>query len=136
MNQIIFLLLMLIAAIIDIRKRMVPDSIWIMTIILSLVPPDGGRVAGILAALPLFIAGITVGGIGGGDVKLMGAIGMMLGFEKAVAVLIIALASLLAFHGIRKVLHRYRQPNSSNQKEQAYPLVPFLMLGSVIVMLL
>ena len=136
MNQIIFLLLMLIAASIDIRKRMVPDSIWIMIIILSLVSPDGGRVAGIVAALPLFIAGITVGGIGGGDVKLMGAIGMMLGVEKAVAVLIIALASLLAFHGIRKVLHRYRQPNSSEGLEQAYPLVPFLMLGSVIVMLL
>ena len=41
MNQIIFLLLMLIAAIIDIRKRMVPDSIWIMIIILSLVPGQG-----------------------------------------------------------------------------------------------
>lgn len=83
--------LLLVASIMDIRTRTIPDSISLSLVLISLIPPEPVRMAGILAALPLLIAGITVGGIGGGDIKLTGACGMVLGLERAFMGLLIGL---------------------------------------------
>ena len=83
-------------------------------------------------ALPLLIAGITVGGIGGGDIKLTGACGLVLGFERTLAGLLMALMFLLLFHWAGQCIRKCKKINCGVGKEQAYPLVPFLLLGMLI----
>lgn len=78
---------------------------------------------------------ITVGGIGGGDIKLTGACGLVLGFERTLAGLLMALSFLLLFHAVRQCVRKIRKANCVAEKEQAYPLVPFLLLGMVISVL-
>lgn len=55
-----------LAAVFDIRKRIVPDWIPCLMAGISLIPPGQPDFLGMLACLPLLIAGITAGGIGGG----------------------------------------------------------------------
>ena len=128
----LFFLILSLAAVSDIRKRMIPD--WMPLIIagVSLIPSEPVYVAGLLVALLLIIAGITVGGIGGGDIKLTGACGLVLGFERTLAGLLMALSLLLLFHAARQCIRKISKINCTAEKEQAYPLVPFLLVGMVI----
>ena len=65
----LFFLVLSLAAVSDIRKRMIPDWMPLLIAGVSLLPPEPVYLTGLLVALPLLIAGITVGGIGGGDIK-------------------------------------------------------------------
>lgn len=128
----LFFLVLSFAAVSDIRKRIIPDWMPIAMAGISLLPPESVYLTGLLMALPLFIAGITVGGIGGGDIKLTGACGLVLGFERTLAGLLIALCFLLLFHAARQYIREIKKVNCVAEKEQAYPLVPFLLFGMVI----
>ncbi len=125
---IILCSLLLAASAIDIRTRTIPDMIGLLIAAISLIPPEPVRMAGVLAALPLLIAGLSVGGIGGGDIKLTGACGMVLGLERTFMGLLAGLILMLAFHGMKMILKSSRK----NGKEQAYPLVPFLTAGMLL----
>ena len=125
----LFFVLLSLAAVSDIRKRIIPDWMPILIAGVSLFPPEPVYLAGLFVALPQFFAGITVGGIGGGDIKLTGACGLVLGFERTLAGLLMALSLLLLFHAARQCI---RKINCVAEKEQAYPLVPFLLVGMVI----
>lgn len=94
----LFFLVLSLAAVSDIRKRMIPDWMPLLIAGVSLLPPEPVYLTGLLVALPLLIAGITVGGIGGGDIKLTGACGLVLGFERTLSGLLMALMFLLLFH--------------------------------------
>ena len=61
-----------LAAVMDIRTRTIPDWLVVLVALTSMLPPGQPNLLGVLAGLPLLLAGITIGGIGGGDVKLMG----------------------------------------------------------------
>lgn len=87
----LFFLVLSLAAVSDIRKRMIPDWMPLLIAGVSLLPPEPVYLTGLLVALPLLIAGITVGGIGGGDIKLTGACGLVLGFERTLSGLLMAL---------------------------------------------
>ena len=123
----LFFLVLSLAAVSDIRKRMIPDWMPLLIAGVSLLPPEPVYLTGLLVALPLLIAGITVGGIGGGDIKLAGACGLVFGFERTLAGLL-----LLLFHVVRQCIRKIRKLNCVAEKEQAYPLVPFLLVGMVI----
>ena len=125
----LFFMLLLLAAVSDIRKRIIPDWIPLMIAGISLIPPGTVHLTGLLAALPLFVAGITAGGIGGGDIKLAGACGLVLGFERTIAGLIMALCLLMLFHAAKQCTRKMRKAKWEAGKGQAYPLVPFLFLG-------
>lgn len=128
----LFFLILSLAAVSDIRKRMIPDWMPLLIAGVSLLPTEPVYLTGLLVALPLLVAGITVGGIGGGDIKLTGACGLVLGFERTLAGLLMALSFLLLFHAVRQCVRKIRKVNYVEEKEQAYPLVPFLLLGMVI----
>lgn len=66
----------------DIRTRAIPDWLVVLVALTSVLPPGTPNFLGVLAGLPLLLAGITIGGIGGGDVKLMGACGREHGQKK------------------------------------------------------
>ena len=121
-RRAIFFLVLFLAAVFDIRKRIIPDWMPFLIAGVSLIPSEPVYLTGLFVALPLLIAGITVGGIGGGDIKLTGACGLVLGFERT-------LAGLLLFHWAGQCIRKCKKINCGVGKEQAYPLVPFLLLG-------
>lgn len=125
----LFFLVLSLAAVSDIRKRIIPDWMPLFVAGVSLLPPEPVYLTGFLVALPLFLVGITVGGIGGGDIKLTGACGLVLGVERTLAGFLIALSLLLMFHAARQCIRKIRKRNCVTEKEQAYPLVPFLLVG-------
>lgn len=114
------------------RKRMIPDWLAVLLAGVSLLPPEPVYAAGILAALPLFMAGITVGGVGGGDIKLTAACGLVLGFERTFAGLLMGLCFLLIHHAAGQCRKKIRKETCGSGKEQAYPLVPFLLFGMLL----
>ena len=128
-----FLSLLFAASVSDLKKRMIPDSICIYMVLVSFLPPEPWRMPGFLAAPPLLLIGMTAGCIGGGDIKIVGAAGMVLGFHGEVISLLFALCSLLCFHCVRISCGRMGKKRKQEKKRgQAYPLVPFLFLGTVI----
>lgn len=107
----LFFLVLSLAAVSDIRKRMIPDWMPLLIAGVSLLPPEPVYLTGLLVALPLLIAGITVGGIGGGDIKLTGACGLVLGFERTLSGLLMALMFLLLFHWAGQCIRKCKKIN-------------------------
>lgn len=128
----LFFLVLSLAAVSDIRRRIIPDRIPFLIAVVSLIPPEPVYLTGLFVALPLLIAGITAGGVGGGDIKLTAACGLVLGFERTFAGLLMGLSFLLIYHAAGQWRKKIRKINCEAVKEQAYPLVPFLLLGMVI----
>lgn len=116
----------------DKKKRIVPDRIPLAMLLVSLCPPEGPHLWGTAACLPLFLAGVTAGGVGGGDVKLVGACGAVLGFRQTFAGLLAALCIMLFYHAAMTGLRKIRKKERETGKGQAYPLVPFLWFGMLI----
>lgn len=131
-RTILFFLALSLAAVSDVRKRIIPDWIPCLVAAVSLIPPGKPSMLGLLACLPLLIAGITTGGIGGGDVKLTAACGVVLGLRAAFIGLLAALLLMLIWHGVCMSMGKIRKKKSETGKEQAYPLVPFLWIGMLL----
>lgn len=110
--MILFFLFLFLAAVSDLKSRNIPDWMPCLIAVSGLLPPGQLHIAGLLVCLPLFIAGITAGGIGGGDIKLTAACGVVLGFDRAFTGLFLALC-LLA--GIECA---WRQGESGERKEK------------------
>lgn len=107
----LFFLVLFLAAVFDIRKRIIPDWMPFLIAGVSLIPSEPVYLTGLFVALPLLIAGITVGGIGGGDIKLTGACGLVLGFERTLAGLLMALMFLLLFHWAGQCIRKCKKIN-------------------------
>ena len=60
----------------------------------------------------------------------------MLGFERTLVGLLMALSLLLLFHAARQCVKKIRKRNCVAEQEQTYPLVPFLLVGMVISVIL
>ena len=112
----------------DIRCRKVPDRFSFGIILTAMIMPDMGRWWGVMCALPFFFAAMAIGGIGGADIKIMGAAGMVLGFYEGITAMVIGLAGMLLFHMGERLLRKGRAA-------QSYPLVPFLAAGVLLVYL-
>lgn len=112
----------------DMRKRIVPNSICIAIALTGLLCFSSIKLLGILAALPFLFAGLCCGGIGGGDIKLTAATGLVMGFKGAMAGTVLGLSALLIFHAMQK---KFRMPLEVETK--AYPLAPFLSLGFLVI---
>ena len=109
----------------DVRSRRVPDKYSMAIAVVAVVWPDPVRWWGILCALPFFVAALTVGGIGGADIKIMGAAGMVLGLMNGMLAIVIGLTAMLILH-VTKCLFLQEK-----KWKQSYPLVPFLAVGIV-----
>ena len=121
----LYIALLLAASLWDLRKRIIPDSLCLSIALTGLLTFEPVRLFGILAAVPLFLPALFLGGMGGGDIKLMAAAGVMLGFQKSMAAMILGLTALLVFHAIYLLTQKWCVRGT----KQAYPLAPFLSLG-------
>lgn len=113
----------------DIRSRKVPDFYGALILLVALFTPDIQKWWGIFCAMPFLTAALTIGGIGGADIKIMGAAGMVLGFWEGLSAMSIGLAGMLLYHMGNSLLRK------DQQKQQSYPLVPFLAAGIILVYL-
>jgi leader peptidase (prepilin peptidase)/N-methyltransferase len=125
-------------ALIDLERRIIPNRITGPAAVLALIAgtalDPGGEVGRIIAAVAaggflLLAALIRPGGMGMGDVKLTGVIGLYLGAPVAVALFAALIASVLTGVGIasrRGVLAA---------RKTALPLGPYLAAGGVLAAL-
>jgi leader peptidase (prepilin peptidase)/N-methyltransferase len=128
----LFIALLTLASAIDIRARIIPDRLCVFIALTGLICFRPARLLGILAALPLLIAALRcAGGIGGGDIKLTAASGLVLGFKGGIAGLIIGLAALLLFYALSRAVRRPPQKDTAPKKIEAaaLPMAPFLAAG-------
>ena len=136
-QAVLFFCLLLSASVWDLRKRIIPDSICLMIVLTGLIDFSPVRLWGILAALPLLIAAlIKEGGIGGGDIKLTAAAGMVLGFWGCTAGLLLGLTLSLFFYFIEQLIRRLRRLEPQKASQAALPMAPFLSLGFFAVTIL
>jgi len=92
----------------DIKKRIIPDSICLGVALTGLLIFEPMKLFGILAAVPFLLAALVFGGMGGGDIKLMAAAGLVLGLQKGIAAIIMGLTGMLAFHAICFIVQKLR----------------------------
>lgn len=126
-RHIFVFILLGIAAMVDIRKRIIPDWIPVLLVFVSFILPGGPRPAGILTGLPLFVAGVTSGGMGGGDVKLVSACGLAMGLYNTATGLLLGLALLLGYHVWSVAIGRWK--GTTREQGRSYPLAPFFLSG-------
>jgi leader peptidase (prepilin peptidase) / N-methyltransferase len=133
--SVVLILLVVPAALIDLEHRIIPNQITALGAVLALViglalDPSGepGRlIAGTAAGGFLLLAALAYpGGMGMGDVKLAGMMGLFLGAAVAPALLVALLAGVVLGAGViaRKGAHEGRKT--------AVPFGPFLALGALV----
>ena len=123
----IFIALLVLASAWDIHKRIIPDTVCLCIALSSLIAFDLMNLFGILIPLPLLLAALLWGGMGGGDIKLMAAAGLVLGFHRGMAAAAIGLTAMLLFHALYAITQKLR----GRAVPKAYPLAPFLSLGCI-----
>lgn len=129
LKNLLFISTLIYAGIYDYKKRIIPDKVHVIIIISALLS-DFSIIQSILGLLILpipFIIPIFFNGncIGGGDIKLVGAIGFYLGLTKGTLAMIIGL-SLSTIVSLLLKKHR----------NQLVPLAPYLATGSIIAFLI
>ncbi len=122
-----FIILLLTVSIFDIRKRMIPDTVCLLIALTGLISFQPVKLFGILTALPLLLAAILWGGMGGGDIKLTAAAGIVLGFQRGMTAMVIGLTALLLFYFFYFIIQSLR----GRERQKAFPLAPFLSVGCI-----
>ncbi len=136
--DLVLLWLAIVATVVDIRLRIIPNRLLLGAFGLGLVAlwPVGAQAyllglsgAVLLLAIGFLIAWIGRGGFGFGDVKYLGTVGFLLGWQRGLAALLLAVvcgglyaAGLLLTH---KATGR-----------DAFAFGPFIAFGSVLVVLM
>src|SRR3989338_2853414 len=125
---------LIIIAFIDLEHKIIPDIITLPGILIGLIisfifsyTPLTHSIKGLLIGGGLFylIAILSMGGMGGGDIKLIAMIGSFLGWEKVL--LTIFLGSLSgSIIGIILIILRKKG------RKDTIPFGPFLSLGTIV----
>ncbi|WP_141499723.1 prepilin peptidase [Paenibacillus luteus] len=130
---ILFTLLLLIASIYDVKTRQIPNRLPLAIGILGLFQsaPLPAFLGLLMTGLPYFLAAVCSGGkIGGGDIKLMSACGMVLGPVYGTLQSILGLMLVLLFALVFGLRHGFQAT-----KHTALPLAPFLSAGGALTYL-
>ncbi len=120
-QAIVFFLLLLAASVMDLKKRIVPDLLCLLIALTAAISFRPGQLWGIIIALPFLLAAVFCGGMGGGDIKLMAAAGLVLGLPSGIFATILGLSLVLAYSLFMKICKK--------TQVTAVPLVPFLSAG-------
>ena len=100
LQGILFLALLFAVSVWDIRYRKIPDILQAGIAALMFLDFSPEYLAGILCMVPYLAVALCCGrddGIGGGDVKLAGSTGLVLGLPAALTASIIGLAGFILF---------------------------------------
>ena len=134
-QAVFFVVLLLFASVIDIRSRVIPNSICALTALTGLITFSPVNLFGVLAALPLLTAALCKqDSIGGGDIKLTAACGLILGFGGGMTGLVIGLAIMIIFYAVSQTANRFcKEKNRKRGKPAALPMAPFLSIGFITI---
>lgn len=126
----LFLCLLLEASIFDLRFRRIPDRLQVAIAALTFLCFSPVNLLGLLGALPylviaLFFEGME--GMGGGDIKLAAATGVVLGLPASLTASMIGLVFFVLYGGSYTMMKRFH----GQKKRIAFPVGPFLSLGAV-----
>lgn len=127
-QAVFFVLLLCAASVFDLRRRIIPDTLNLATAASALLCFSPIQLWGIFIALPFLLAAVFSGGMGGGDIKLMAACGLVLGLPKALLGAIAGLSLLLLYAAIYRIIGRVR----GWEAMKAFPLAPFLSAGCLL----
>lgn len=116
---------MICAAVTDMKKRIIPDWTWIAVLFIGGVSAFffensyislSDRIWGIvLPGLSLLTIAVKWGGVGGGDIKLMAAMGFCFGIHGLLLILLFAAISACVYSFVTK--------------QRSVPLAVFLCIG-------
>ena len=123
MTPLLYAVPLIWAAITDYRKRIIPDWIWIILLLIGIAsafwlpyPTLVQRIAGfLLPGLCLFFLALKYGGVGGGDIKLTAATGFCLGLNALAVILLAALLPACIY--------------AKATRQRSVPLATFLCIG-------
>ncbi len=125
------LLILMYASVCDIQTHEVKDSVSMMIVLTGLIGVTITDLplmlmAGLIVFTFLLVcAVISKNKLGGADVKLCGACAFVLGFQRSITGLVIGLFLSVIFNLI--INHK------SKTKDKAFPLVPYLSVGFMIM---
>ena len=132
LQGVLFSFLLIAASYTDIKKREIPDTICLLIALTGLLRFSFVNLLGIFVALPFLIAAILKeNGIGGGDIKLTAAVGVVLGFWRGIYGLMIGLTLLVLFYIMLLIIAKIRRKQVA--KDLPMPLAPFLGIGFMII---
>lgn len=128
----LFLCLLLMASVWDLRKRKIPDTLNTLLFCSGLLSFTPDKLAGILLGLPLLIAALgKKGGMGGGDIKLTAAAGFVLGLPVGTAGLILGLSAAILYHLVMCAIRKFNNMKLPAASQTSLPLAPFLSAGFI-----
>lgn len=132
---LVFFAALIYAAVQDIGTKEVGDYIHVIIAVSALIDFDRANlpamlIGAIVTALPLFVGGLILkGSIGGADIKLMAASGLLLGAANGIIALVIGL-----FTGVA-CTYIYRRVRKTDMRT-SFPLVPYLAAGCIVAYML
>jgi len=125
LKPVMFMGILILASYLDVKTRIIPD--WIHLVIIGIGLIDIKVLDSVLGLLvipsPFFIMAYkSEGSIGGGDIKLIGACGFMLGLSSAYLGVLISLILVIIHQGIIK----------GKVKDSSFAFVPYIGVGMLI----
>jgi leader peptidase (prepilin peptidase)/N-methyltransferase len=131
---LLFILLVTGAGICDIRTRKIYNCFPLLIALLGTLrlfafPAEtANHIVGMfIPSVPMLLLTLRLGGLGGGDIKLVAACGLFLGIRGVtLGVLFAGLLALLVM-GVRTLRH-------SPARKEPFPFGPFLAVGFVVAM--
>lgn len=131
LQAVLFLFLLLVVSVWDIKDREIPDGLQAAIALLSLLHFCPWNLAGALTALPYLLvalAGKGTGGIGGGDIKLAASMGTVLGLPTGLTASVLGLSAFTVYGFICSCIRRLK----GRKGRAAHPAGPFLAAGAAI----
>lgn len=128
LQAVFFLALLLTVSVIDLRTRTIPDTINALITLTAFCVFEPWNLLGIFAALPFLLAAVFCGGMGGGDIKLMAACGVVLGLPYGLFAEMLGLFVMLGFYATYCCIQKIRK----RECVKSFPLAPFLSIGCTI----
>jgi leader peptidase (prepilin peptidase)/N-methyltransferase len=131
-QAIAFVSIMVYAAFWDIKRREIPPLAWGMIIFIAFLDFQVTHLLGILAAVPLVIISVWIAPnrLGGGDIKLVGATGLLLGLQATNFAMIIGLTLQVIIFLVMVCIKKLKKQEF---KGIAFPLAPCLAVGFLVV---
>ncbi|GKX31381.1 hypothetical protein SH1V18_38610 [Vallitalea longa] len=119
---------LIFTSIVDFKTRTIPNTVHIVILLLSIININllQSMLGFIVVPLPFLLAALLEpNSIGGGDIKLMSAIGFLLEVKNG---LIAGMISLIIAVAINSILYKLKRKD----KSESFPLGLYLSIGSFV----
>lgn len=127
----LFVLLLFLVSLWDLRLREIPDSLQLAIAALTFLYFSPGNLFGVLGAAPYLVVALFfhgMDGMGGGDIKLAAATGIVLGLPASLLSSMIGLSTFTIYSTVYTAAARLH----GKRDRISFPVGPFLALGAVI----